>query len=160
MSRRLAGVYLNKPMLRDGNILAKIKMGSGALQRRIILAYEGFVHATGSVDPMSKPDKLPPAFAAFYNKGKRDSDPIEAFVADGRYVVVKTAGMMLLKTFRDLYNQYRIEHNMGKDIKWSDEPYKTPFAERGVVVMRKTTFQFEGEDYTNVDVIVNLIAVG
>jgi hypothetical protein len=160
VSRRLAGVYLNHPVKpRNGNIGAEIVRGCGALQRRLILAYDEFVRATGHVDPMSEPQNLPPAFAYFYHKGKRDSDPIEAFVSDGSYVAKQEGGQMLLKTFRELYNQFRLEHNMGKDFKWSDDTYKTPFAERGVMVVRKAAITLDGEDYTNVDVIINLVAL-
>ena len=160
MSRRLAGCFLNKPVKpRDGDIGDKIKANAGMLQRRMIVAYDMFVSATGSIDPMSTPDKLPPAFADFYYKVRRESDPVEAFLSDGRYVKVAQGQMMLMAKFRELYNQYRLDNDMGKNIKWSEDAYKTPFADRGVSVTRKSRVDIDGEEHINVDVLLNLIAV-
>lgn len=161
VSRRLAGVSMNYPVKpRDGSIQRKIQAGSGALQRRVNLAYLAFVRATGDVDPMSQVDKLPPAFAEFYRKGRRETDPIEDFLSEGTFVKVERDAEMPMSRFKELYNEYRLKYEMGKAIGMKEDVYRTPFAERGILVERRPTYvDDDGETLTNVDVIVHLAAI-
>jgi hypothetical protein len=156
VSRRLAGVSLNRPVNpRDGNILDDIKAKGGLLQRRCVLAYHLFVRHFAGIDPMSKPDRLPPAFCDFYRRGRRETDPMEDFLSLGTYVVPGT--QMLLEHFRELYSRYRADHDMGKPSRWGPDLYKTPFQERGASVVRMERVTIDGQTYTNVDVVVGLV---
>ena len=160
VSRRLAGVGMYHPVKpRDGKILAEIERKTGQLQRRCVLAYFEFLRQTGSIDPMSKPEKLPPAFREYYWKGRRETDPIEDFLSEGIYVAVKEGECMLMSDFKDLYERYRTDKGMPKTVRWSEDAYRTPFSERGIRVVRKDSFTHGGQDYTNVDVVINLVAV-
>lgn len=168
VSRRLAGVLMPHPVKpRDGNIIFKMKQDMGHLQRREILAYEEFLAITGSIDPMSLPNELPPAFAEFYRAGRRATDPIEDFLSNTDYILclqdVKDGEtdkfVMLMKEFRELYGRFRMENELGRSGRWSSEVYRTPFNDRGIKVVKKREFTLKGVEYTNVDIIYGLMAV-
>jgi len=72
--------------VRDGNIIKRLLKKLGSLQRKEVLAYEEFVALTANEDPMATPDKLPPAFADYYRKGRRATDPVEDFLSEGTFV--------------------------------------------------------------------------
>lgn len=154
VSRRIAGVGMYHPVQpRDGTILQKIVGQLGASQRCYMLAYAEFLRLTGSTDPMSKPQKLPPAFAEYYRKGRRETDPVEDFLSDGHYVKVHPSGVMLMGEFKELYHQYRADHDLGKSYRWKEETYRTPFSERSINVVRMDRYVHDGQEYTNVDVL-------
>ena len=161
VSRRLAGVGLyHSVQPRDGRIVHLIKLKLGALQRKCILAYFAYVKAHGSVDPMSQPNKLPPAFQDYYYKGRRDTDPIEGFLSEGTFVRVEEGALMLMDDFKELYGRYRLKYDMGKALRWSEDTYRTPFNERGITVKRMEQYaHHDGQEYVNVDVIRNLTPI-
>ena len=162
VSRRLAGVKMEFPVQpRDGNIMRKIKKTLGQLQRKQILAYFEFVRVHGSTDPMSVPTKLPPAFASFYSKFRQATDPMEHFLSEGTFVKQEEGKTMLMSEFKELYQQYRIQFDLGKALRWSEDTYRTPFNERGIKVERMERYTDDaGEEHRNVDVICHLSAVG
>ena len=161
VSRRLAGVGLyHSVQPRDGRIVHLIKRKLGALQRKCVLAYFAFLEVHGSVDPMSQPNRLPPAFQDYYYKGRRDTDPIEGFLSEGTFVKVEEGATMLMDEFKELYGRYRLKYDMGKALRWSEDTYRTPFNERGVFVKRMGRYEHhDGQEYVNVDVIYNLTPV-
>lgn len=159
VSRRLAGVLMANPVQpRDGSIITKIFANAAHLMRKEVLAYFQFVDIHGTTDPMSMPEKLPPAFAAYYINGRR-YDPIEDFIRSEKYVVVEEGKTMLMSTFRDLYNRYRIENDLGRAVRWESSCYRTSFNERGVVTRRMSSCMIGGLNHTDVDVIINLTSV-
>jgi len=160
VSRRLAGVLMSQPVaVRDSNITKKMLLKLGSLQRKEVLAYSEFVYLTGSIDPMSQPDKLPPAFADYYRQSRRATDPVEDFLSEGSFVRIERGKKMLMTDFKELYTQYRLKYDLGKPIKWTEATYRTPFNERGLVVKRETRLVIDNVEHRNVDVIYNLAAV-
>lgn len=160
VSRRLMGVGMYHAVRpRDGRVLHRISQRTGELQRKCVLAYFEFLRINGTTDPMSCPETLPPAFRDYYFKGRRETDPIEGFLSEGSFVKVLEGGIMLMDTFRDLYNRYRLKYDMGKGLRWSEDLYRTPFSERGISVRRHERFVHDGQEYANVDVVRNLVAV-
>ena len=159
VSRRLAGVGMYHPVTpRDGNIGKEIAARLGALQRKCVLAYFEFLRVTGSTDPMSQPDKLPPAFYAYYIKGRRETDPIEDMIRDGSYVRVSHGSKMLMEEFKELYNRFRVEREHGgKSIRFSEDLWRVPFSERGIRVVQED-FATAHEVLKDVPVIYNLTA--
>lgn len=159
VSRRLGGVLMAHAVTpRDGNIMAKISKKLGGLQRKQVLAYFEFVAQTGSTQIMSVPDQLPTAFAEYYRKGRRATDPVEDFLSEGSYVKMTADRHMLMSDFKELYGRYRLDHDMGKAIKWSEASYRTPFNERGIVV-RRTDIRVKNIDHHNVDVLYGVCAL-
>lgn len=157
VSRRLAGVLMEhavKP--RDGRIMLQIKNKMGSLQRKEILAYHEFLHIQGAVDPMSQPETLPPAFYKYYQRSRRETDPIEAFLSDGSYVTVKFGKHIPMSTFRTLYSNYRVANDMGRPPRWGADVYRTPFNERGIFVVREARYVVNGVEQRNVDVVWNV----
>ena len=94
-----------------------------------------------------------PAFNAYYCKTRRETDPMDEFLSDGTYVVVRPGEAMPLKDFRALYNEFRVHYDMGKGPRWCEDVYRTPFQERCIVVAKNSTIDWEGETLTNVDVV-------
>lgn len=129
VSRRLAGVGLYHPVKpRDGRIAALIQQGAAVLQRKCVLAYAEFLRIHSTIDPMSQPKLLPPAFCDYYLKGRRNSDNMEGFLSDGAYVKVEEGAHMLLSDVRALYDVYRAKEGVSGSIKWGEDLYRTPFA--------------------------------
>jgi len=145
--------------VRDNNINAKMLQKLGSLQRKELLAYAEFVYLTGSNDPMSQPDKLPPAFADYYRQSRRATDPVEDFLSEGSFVRIERGKKMLMSDFKELYTQYRLKYDLGKPIKWTEATYRTPFNERGLIVKREARMIVDGIEHRNVDVIFNLAPV-
>jgi hypothetical protein len=157
VSRRLAAVLMGHPVTRrDGSIIKKIFTKLGALQRKQVLAYFEFIQINGSTDPMSVPDKLPPAFADYYRKSRRATDPIEDFLSEGTFVKLDPGKKMLMNDFKELYGQYRIKYDLGRALRWSEATYRTPFNERGLFVRRQDLVRIDGTEDRNVDVIIGL----
>ena len=161
VSRRLAGVLMAHAVTpRDGNIKFSMMRQLGPLLRKEVLAYHDFVRFTGGTDPMSQPDKLPPAFKDFYHTGRRMTDPVVDFLSDTKYVKLEEGAIMLMKDFKDLYTRYRLDNDLGKPPRWSEDVYRTPFNERGILVVKnKTNVTIGGAQYRKVDVIYNLAPV-
>lgn len=159
VSRRLFGVMMAQAVQgRDGRILEKIFRTLGALQRKEVLAYFAFVESIGSTDVMSHVDRLPPAFADYYRRGRRATEPLVDFLSDEQYVVVEEGATMLLASFRELFGRYRIDKELGKMAKWSEDVYRTPFSERGILVQRKESVVIDGVEHRTVDVVYNVRA--
>jgi hypothetical protein len=157
VSRRLAGVLMAHPVTpRDGSIIKKIFAKLGALQRKQVLAYFEFIEINGSTDPMSVANELPPAFAEYYRKSRRATDPIEDFLSEGTFLKLDPGEKMLLDDFKELYTQYRIKYDLGKALRWSEASYRTPFNERGLFVRREVSVEIDGTEHHNVDVIIGL----
>jgi hypothetical protein len=146
-------------MPRDGNIGKEIAARLGALQRKCVLAYFEFRRATGSTDPMSQPEKLPPAFYEYYIKGRRETDPIEDMLRDGSYVKVEVGSKMLMDEFKELYNRFRVEREHGKSVRFGEDLWRVPFSERGIVVKTAEYVTANGDRLPDMVVIHNLTAV-
>ena len=166
VSRRLAGVLFAHPIApRDGSILSTIENERmGALQRRMALAYFEFVRVTGATDPMSTVDweapLLPPAFLAYYKRGVRASNPVEAFLSDPRYVEQCVGAEMTFDRFRELYDAYRAKEHLPKEGRLGEDQYRTPFMNRGVMTRYEECWtDAEGVDHPKVNVIYGLRAV-
>lgn len=163
-SRRLAGVKMEKPVQpRDGNIINKMMQKLGQLHRKEVLAYFEFLRIHGHTDPMSVPDKLPPAFANFYIKYRQACDPMVHFLSEGTFVKERDGATMLMSDFKELYQQYRLKYDLGKALRWSEDTYRNPFNEKNILVIRysgaRTFTDNAGQQYHDVDVIVGLEAV-
>jgi len=137
VSRRLAGVLMKHPVRpRSDNILKEVSAKIGSLQRKMILAYEEFLALHRGTDPMSVPERLPPAFASYYRTGRRRTDAFEAFLSDPAYVVVGVGRSVQLKKLKERFDDYRVDMDLGKSVRWSYEMYRTPFSERSIFVER------------------------
>jgi hypothetical protein len=157
VSRRLYGVAMYKPIKpRKDDIIRKLMPDLSHIQRKSILAYEEWLMQQGNVDPMSSIDTLPPAFQFYYRKTRRETDPIEEFISDGNYVVEENFAEMPMSEFRSLFNDYRLHYEMSKASRWSEDVYRTAFNEHGLLVVHSTSFEWQGETLTNVDIIRGL----
>lgn len=154
VTRRLAGVCLNESVKpRDSSIPKKIDKGRGSLQRRCILAYYAWLRINGNIDPMSREDNMPPAFAEYYRRGKRESNPLADFLSDDKYTKLDPQGEILFDDLRELYNAYRTDNNLGKAVKWTEDAYKSIFSDLGLVVITHPVYTVRGVEQSNVRVI-------
>lgn len=136
VSRRLAGVLLQYPVSpRDGSITERIKAKLGNLQRKEILAYKTWLRCVGTIDVMSVPELLPPAFRSYYKNGLR-TDPMEDFFSHD-YVKEDPEGSILATEFQILWERYCGEHNVSKLIRFEESLYRTAFHSRSVVTVGK-----------------------
>ena len=141
---------------RDGSMSRKISLKLGSLQRKEVLSYFAWTEVIGNIDPMSDPEKmLPPAFAAYYKKGRRETDPVLDFLSEGTFVECSEVdALMLMSTFKDLYNQYRVKYDMGKALRWSEGVYITAFNEKGLILRQNVPEVKIGEEICrNEDVV-------
>ena len=113
----------------------------------------------GTLDPTSEPEKLPPAFYKFFYDARLETDPVEAFLTGGKYVKVDMGGMMLLKTFKELYQQFRTENDFGKGPRFGPDVYRAAFTERQTWVVHHDKIKIDDTEYFNVDVIEGLVPV-
>jgi len=157
VSRRLYGVGMYKPVKpRKDDILSNILPNLGHVQRRSILAYDDWLMQQGNIDPMSSIDTLPPAFAWYYRKTVRETDPMEEFLSDGNWVVEDIAARMPMSVFRALFNEYRQHYDMGKASRWCEDVYRIPFNDRGIQVIKNGTIDWDDETLTDVDIVIGL----
>ena len=159
MGRRLAAVLMPHPVRpRDGMIAKVVDMKLGHLQRREVVSYAQFVAATGSCDPMSVPETLPPAFRDYHERLRRETDPVQDFIKDGSFVerVDIDQGFVTLDRFKELYEDFRNKHNMGRIVKWGEAVYRPAFNENGVHVKCVPTIVIEGETKHNLMVAYGL----
>ena len=135
VSRRLSGVRMKHPIHpRDGSIMKRIEKKLGSFQRKALLAYFECLRVHGSVDPMSNVEGMPPAFREFYEYGKTASNPMEAFLCSDQ-VQEEKDNYVLMEELKQRYQNFCSVNNLyGRGIKWSQDLYNTPFAERGYVV--------------------------
>lgn len=160
VSRRIMGVMMEQAIRnRDGGIFKQITSSCGTFQRCIVLAYREFLMQYGTIDPMSVPETLPPAFKRYYDEGCRQTQPVEDFIANSDSIMAKEDGHMLLSTFKELMNNYLMKHDSKRIIGFGREHYLTPFTERGITVSRRQHFDIGGTPHSNVDVIVGLCEV-
>ena len=133
----------------------------GALQRKEILAYDLFLDVCGTTDPMSVPHALPPAFRDYFARSTRKCNPMEDFLSEGTYVREVKDASMLMDTFKELYNRYRIKHDLGRSARWSEDLYRTSFNDRGIFVRKNVPDYNDGDmDHHNVTVVYNLMETG
>ena len=146
-SRRIMGIYMsNLVRPRDSRVAARLKSKLGQVCRKNVLAYDEFRRMWGSTDPMSRTDLLPPGFAAYYERAKRETNPFQAFLSDGGEGCVRAAPgkFVLLQTVRELYAKYRQDNGLSKST-WRESTYWTVFAELGVKIVKKKDPTVDGE---------------
>jgi len=158
VSRRLAGVRMSHPVQpRDGTIFDRIRSHKlGALQRKMTLAYHEFRRLHGTTDPMSAPDRLPPAFAEYYRRGIRETNPFEEFASNEDYIAVDPQGVMLLDDLRDLYNTYLQDHGRRSNVRWSEDLYMSTLASREARVVRPNEIVIDGVTHARRKVVLGL----
>lgn len=157
VSRRLAGVLMKHPVKgRDGTIAKRLVKKQGSLQRKFILAYHTFLHANGNTDPMSRPDKLPPAFQAFMKEGRESTNPMLAFINEGTFVRPQRGAKMLLDDFRGLYNEWRTKYDMGRSTRWSEDLYASAFSDHDMNIFHNSHYEKDGELIANAIIITNV----
>ena len=90
ITRRLAGVDFTEEIKnRKGDIMDIISRERlGHVHRKEIIAYYDFVRMYGTIDPMSQPDRLPKAFALYYQRGCCKADPFLAFMNDSSWISI------------------------------------------------------------------------
>ena len=145
VSRRLCGVLMDTPIQpRDGNVLEEIDKILGTVQRKMVLAYFDMLEQYGTIDPMSRPERLPPAFESFYSWGRGLSNPVEMFLDEmrgvkfeinlGMHPVLNRPYVMLTSTFRNLYIEWRGTRNdLPRVPNIPSDKYLPPLRELGVV---------------------------
>lgn len=154
VSRRLAGVGLNESVKpRDASVPKKIEANRAALQRRCILAYFTWLHLVGNLDPMSREDRMPPAFLDYFRRGQRLSNPLTEFLANDKYVVMDPRQCMLFDSFKQRYNSYLSDEGMPKVGRFTEDKYKGIFSDKGISVVQHPTFTYRETVYTNVKVV-------
>lgn len=157
VSRRLyaVGMY-HKVRPRDGGIADRIKKKLGHLQRRNVLAYDDFVLRMGHLDIMSVPDRLPCAFADFYDRTVRQVDPMCNFLGDGAYVVCDEGGAMLLDDFKMLFETYKQREDVPKQKgRWDLDNFRSTFIDFGIVCSKQArwTDPVTKQEYHDVKVV-------
>ena len=161
VSRRIAGVRMLYPVRpRDGSISVRIAAKQGSLNRKVILAYAQCRRVWGTTDPMSQPDKLPPAFADYYRTSLRLTDPIEDFLCDDEFIVKDKDEYVRLDHFKELYTQYRSKNELKTDIsKFSEERCANAFSNNGLYIEKMSSFVVDGVEYRDVKVISGIKAL-
>jgi len=149
VSRRLCGVLMDTPIQpRDGNVMEEIDRIMDVVQRKMVLAYVDMVDQYGTIDPMSRPDKLPPAFEKFYNNGRGLSNPVELFIEEcagvkfyiriGVDPVWNRGLLMETHLFRDEYIAWRATRSdLARIPSVSSDKYMPPLRERGICELTK-----------------------
>jgi hypothetical protein len=161
VSRRLMGFLMRNAISpRNGNIMADINASMGALNRRLVLAYFDFVEQFLSVDPISVLDRIPPAFATFYNESLSRTDSVSQFFTEGTgtYVEFDDTYTMEMAVLREKYQQFRQARDERRGV-WCMEMYGSAFKEHELTLYRGTVNTDMGPR-TNVDVIKGIRAIG
>ena len=154
VTRRLYGVGMYKSVKpRDMNVMERIKPNVGMLLRKDILAYDDWRLQYGPVDPNSEPNFLPPAFRNYFRNTKAKTNPIIEMVECGNYVEKDSNALMLMSDFKQLYNQYRQDFDIGSKMKWGEEVYRASFNELDIQVFKNTDCTIDGVDHKGVDAI-------
>ena len=157
VTRRIYGVAMYKAVKpRKDDVLGRIMPHLGRVQRKAILAYDEWLLQQGNIDPNSEVHNLPPAFAWYHRKTRQDTDPVEQFLCDTDYVVEDEKSSMPMSVFRALYNQFRIDKEMPKSVRWSEDVYRIPFSERCLEVTKHVSYEWKGERLTDVAVVAGL----
>ena len=161
VARRILGTDMQFPVRpRVGDIAVRLESNLGAAQRKFTLAYEQFCLQQGTVDPLSQPERLPPAFLAFQHNFRQKCDPMEHFLSLGTYVKVERGKSMLMTEFKDLFNNYKLDYDQNKQLRWSAELYAFAFSERMLTVIERQAVWYDslGEEHRNVTVIEGICA--
>jgi hypothetical protein len=149
VSRRLCGVLMDTPIQpRDGNVMEEIDRIMDVVQRKMVLSYFDVLDQYGTIDPMSRPDRLPPAFEKFYNNGRGLSNPVEMFLdeCDGEKFDIykgvhprwKRGLMMETHVFRDQYIAWRATRSdLPRIPSVSADKYMPPLRERCISELSK-----------------------
>ena len=144
VSRRACGVLMVTPIQpRDGNVMEEIDKIMDVVERKMVLAYFDMVDQYGTIDPMSRPDRLPPAFAAFYKNGRGLSNPVEVFIEESlgvKFFIYSGVHpdwgrglMMETHEFRDEYLAWRGKNSsLSRLPSVSSDKYMPPLRERGI----------------------------
>jgi hypothetical protein len=168
VSRRLCGVLMDTPIQpRDGNVMEEIDKVLGMVQRKMVLAYFDMVDQYGTIDPMSRPEKLPPAFESFYNTGRALSNPVEKFIEDrvgedfefciGIHPWWGVALIMETSKFRDLYVQWRAgRSDLSRVPSISADKYMPPLREKGVQEQCKVQIRLEDGTLKTTNVLIGI----
>tara|TARA_B110001452_G_scaffold223668_1_gene196996 strand:- start:1129 stop:4110 length:2982 start_codon:yes stop_codon:yes gene_type:complete len=159
MGRRLGAVLMPYPVRpRDGGIALVIDKKLGNLHRREVVSYQQFVRHTGSCDPMSVPERLPPAFRDYHERCRRETDPVQDFIKDGSFVrqVDIEKGYVTMERFKELYEDFRNKHNMGRIVKWGEAVYRPAFNENHVHLKCVKELLVEGAKKVNIMVAYGL----
>jgi hypothetical protein len=161
VSRRLCGVLMDTPIQpRDGNVMEEIDRIMDVVQRKMVLAYFDMVDQYGTIDPMSRPDRLPPAFHKFYNNGRGLSNPVEMFLEEcngekfdiyiGVHPQWNRGLMMETHVFRDEYIAWRATRSdLVRIPSVSADKYMPPLRERGISELPKTKIRIRTGDGPN-----------
>ena len=160
-TRRLMGAGMpNQVRPRDGSIQKVIHQKLGQLNRREVVAYNQFLEITGTIDPKSEPQKLPPAFKDYHEKCVRSSDPVKDMIADGTFVK-KDLGVLRMERFKELFQEYRTKYDIKKPGRWTEKLYGRAFDDCSARVIKKQEFldPDNGHTYHNIEVISGLVEV-
>jgi len=162
VSRRCCGVQMKNPVARrDGSIMDRMLPKLGQLLRKEILAYDLFIELTGTYDPMSRPEELPPAFKSFFFSTRALTDPVAEFMKQcaGDKFVYDGNGEMFLKDFKRLFDDFRVENNIGKPPRWTSATYSKALRDNSLDVKKADYTLEDGTILKNVDVIHGISAV-
>ena len=161
VSRRLAGVRMQNPVQpRNERIFEDMEREVASVQRCIVLAYKEYLVQQNDVDPMSKPERLPPAFKDYYDSGRRSSNPVQAFVDSNEYVQKQDGGKMLMRDFKTLLVRYCSETRTDRPVGRVEDICRPIFQNIGVYQIEKEPEAvIDGTTYHNVHIIVGLVAV-
>lgn len=173
VSRRLCGVLMDTPIQpRDGNVMEEIDRIMGVVQRKMVLAYFDMIDQYGTIDPMSRPEKLPPAFETFYNNGKGLSNPVEKFLEDqqgitfdihinGNHPHWGCPAVMETSAFRELYMTWRQgRSDLSRIPSVSADKYMPPLRERGIREMERMKIRVNGDAPRMTNILVGICACG
>ena len=141
VSRRIYGILMAYPVTpRQDNIVERIRPDLAFVQRRANLAYFDWLEQQGRYDPMSRVHLLPPAFRSYYERTRRDTDPIMQLLSDPEFVEVTCHpdDVMPAKKFKEIYVNFRQYHDMGRLTKWNESVYRSSCLEKGIVVRSRT----------------------
>lgn len=107
------------------------------------------------------PEELVPAFDAFVKAWRVShvkhsfNHSFNEFIKSG-YVKPLQGATMLLEDVRAMFNEWRINNDMGKAVRWSEDLYRIVFAEYDILVEKNATYVQEGEELHGVTVVHGL----
>ena len=160
MSRRLAAVLMPFPVTpRNGEMQNIISAKQFTLLRREVLAYESFLKRTGSIDPMSVPQTLPPAFKTYYNQCIRETDPVLDMIEDGLFVQRVIDGKMLWTDFRECFSRYKSRYDITKPKTLAFLNCQASFNHFGIRKTMADEVVIDGTTFRRVDVLTGLLLV-
>ena len=141
VSRRMMGVYAEHMVTpRDGAIMDQIKSQIGQFLRKIILAYFSFVDVHGTIDPLSEPQYLAPAFKEYYERGVKLTNPMKVFIDEGKYVTPNkdptNTAPVTMSTFQKCYDHWLERNRVKRYVRWDLSVYSAAIAMVGRVTKK------------------------